>query len=146
MAMRIRSGMPLGIVFVGLCLATSPAVAAPGFAAAPAGRGFSAPVPRLSAMRPVAKPGYAHRGRAGAYGAGYPGFYGEPGDQRVVVILPDASEPPPEKERSIPVAIGIARPPVADPVLYRIETRGGQPVVRVMRFSSDGTRQASFRQ
>lgn len=144
--MRVRSGMPLGVVVAGLCAATSPALAAPGFAAAPAGRGFSAPAPRLSPMRPVAKPGYAHRGRAGVYDAGYPGFYGGSSDQRVVVVLPEASEPPPERERSIPLAVGIARPPAADPVLYRIETRRGQPVVRVMRFGSDATRQASFRQ
>jgi len=53
-------------------------------------------------------------------------------------VLPEASEPPPQKEPSIPVAIGIPRPPAADPVLYRIETQKGRPVVRIMRFSSDG--------
>ncbi|MEI5664037.1 hypothetical protein WBO78_03780 [Bosea sp. CCNWLW174] len=136
--MKVRSGIPLGIVFAGLCVAASSAVAAPGFGAVPLSGGFSAPAPRLSPMRPVAKSSYSRRGRVGVYGAGYPGFYGGSGDQRVVVVLPEASEPPPDKERSIPVAIGIARPPAADPLLYRIETRQGQPVVRVMRFSSDG--------
>lgn len=136
--MRIRSGMPLGIVFAAVCVAAFPAVAAPGFAAAPAAGGLSAPAPRFSPMRPSVRPGHVRYGRAGFYGDGYSGLYGWPGDQRVVVVLPEASEPPPEKERSIPVAIGIPRPPAADPVLYRIETRRGQPIVRVMRFGSDG--------
>lgn len=136
--MRVRSAMPLGIVFAGFCVAAFPAVAAPGFVAAPAAGSFSAPAPRFAPMRPIARPGHVRHGRAGFYGDGYSGLYGWPGDQRVVVVVPEASEPPPEKERSIPVAIGIPRPPAADPVLYRIETRRGQPVVRVMRFGSDG--------
>lgn len=134
--MRIRSGMPLFIMFAGLCGVGSPAFAAPGFAAAPA-VGLSGSAPRFSPMRPIARPGHVHRGRAALHD-GYPGSYGWPGDQRVVVVLPQASEPPSVKEPSIPVAIGIPRPPAADPVLYRIETRKGRPVVRVMRFSSDG--------
>lgn len=135
--MRVRSAMPLGIVFAGLCVGASPAAAAPGFGAAPPA-GLSGSVPRFAPMRPGVRPGRVRHGRAGFYGDGYSGLYGWPGDQRVVVVVPEASEPPPEKERSIPVAIGIPRPPAADPVLYRIETRRGQPVVRVMRFSSDG--------
>jgi hypothetical protein len=55
-----------------------------------------------------------------------------------VIVQPEASEPPQQKEPSIPVAIGIPRPPAADPVLYRIETQKGRPVVRIMRFSRDG--------
>lgn len=135
--MRVRSAMPLGIVFAGLCGAISPTMAAPGFGAAPSA-GVSGSVPRFAPMRPAARPGHLRHGRAGLHGGGYSGLYGWPGDQRVVVVVPEASEPPPERERSIPVAIGIPRPPAADPVLYRIETRQGRPVVRVMRFSSDG--------
>ncbi|MCV9941233.1 hypothetical protein OIU35_33240 [Boseaceae bacterium BT-24-1] len=89
-------------------------------------------------MRPIARPGHVYRRHAGHYGGGYPGFYGWPSGQQAVVALPEASEPPPAREPSVPVAIGIPRPPVADPVLYRIETYRGRPVVRVMRFSSDG--------
>lgn len=135
--MRVCSAMPLGIVFAGLCGATLPAAAAPGFGAAPPA-GLSGSVPRFAPMRPIARPGHVRHGRAGFYGDGYSGLYGWPGDQRVVVVAPEAREPAPEKERSIPVAIGIPRPPAADPVLYRIETRQGRPVVRVMRFGSDG--------
>ena len=89
-------------------------------------------------MRPVVRPGHVRHGRAGFRAGGYAGSFGWPGDQRVVIVLPEASEPPAVKEPSIPVAIGIPRPPAADPVLYRIETHKGRPVVRVMRFSSDG--------
>lgn len=134
--MKLRSGMPLPVAFAGLCLLASPADAAPGFgAAAPAGVSGSAP--RFAPMRPGARPGHVRHGRGGFYG-GYSGFAGWPGDQRVVIVLPEASEPPSVKEPSIPVAIGIPRPPAADPVLYRIETNKGRPVVRVMRFSSEG--------
>ena len=136
--MKVRSGMPLVVVFAGLYGVASPALAAPGFVAAPAAGGLSAPAQRFAPMRPIARPGYVRHGRAGIYNAGYPGFYGWPSGQQTVVVLPEASEPPPVKEPSIPVAIGIPRPPAADPVLYRIETRRGQPVVRVMRFSSEG--------
>ncbi|KRE12471.1 hypothetical protein ASE66_18190 [Bosea sp. Root483D1] len=129
--------MPLLAAFVGLCAASSSATAAPGFGAAPSA-GVSGSAPRFAPMRPSARPGHARHGRAAFYGGGYSGLYGWPGDQRVVVVLPEASEPPSVKEPSIPVAIGIPRPPAADPVLYRIETRQGRPVVRVMRFSSDG--------
>ena len=135
--MRVRSAMTLGIVFAGLCGVTCPALAAPGFGAAPSA-GLSGSVPRFAPMRSGARPGHFRHGRTGFYGGGYSGFSGWAGDQRIVVVLPEASEPPPEKERSIPIAIGIQRPPAADPVLYRIETRQGRPVVRVMRFSSDG--------
>ncbi|WP_129155777.1 hypothetical protein [Bosea sp. Tri-44] len=115
----------------------SPATAAPGFGAAPSA-GISGSAPRFAPMRPMARPGHAHRRHAGIYGGGYPGFYGWPGGQQTVIVFPEASEPPPVKEPSVPVAIGIPRPPAADPVLYRIETRNGRPVVRVMRFASDG--------
>lgn len=135
--MKVRSGMPLLVALTGLCLVTFPAAAAPGFGAAPPA-GLSGSVPRFAPMRPGTRPGHFRHGRTGFYGGGYSGFSGWAGDQRVVIVLPEASEPPPEKERSIPVAIGIPRPPAADPVLYRIETRQGRPVVRVMRFSSDG--------
>ncbi|WID96453.1 hypothetical protein QO058_27670 [Bosea vestrisii] len=135
--MKCDAGLPLAALFAGLCLVASPAAAAPGFAAAPAS-GASAPAPRFAPMRPIARPGHVHRRHAGYYGGGYPGFYGWPAGQQAVIVLPDASEPPPAKEPSIPVAIGIPRPPVADPVLYRIEERNGRPVVRVMRFGSDG--------
>ena len=135
--MRILSGASLLAAFAGLCIAASPADAAPGFGAG-SRAGYAGPAPRFAPLRPGARPGHVRHGRAGFYGGGYPGSYGWPGDQRVVVVLPEASEPPPAKEPSIPVAIGIQRPPVADPVLYRIETERGRPVVRVMRFSSDG--------
>lgn len=133
--MRARSGMPLLAALMGLL--AFPAAAAPGFGVAPPA-GVSASASRFAPIRPSALPGHVRYGRAGFHGGGYPGLYGWPGDQRVVVVLPQASEPPSVKEPSIPVAIGIPRPPAADPVLYRIETRKGRPVVRVMRFSSDG--------
>jgi hypothetical protein len=132
--MKVRSGMPLLAALAGLL--AFPAAAA-GFGAAPR-PGLSASAPGFAAMRPGARPGHVRHGRGGFYGGGYSGLYGWPGDQRVVVVLPEASEPPSVKEPSIPVAIGIPRPPAADPVLYRIETHRGRPVVRVMRFGSDG--------
>ncbi|CAN7458044.1 hypothetical protein [Bosea sp. LjRoot237] len=136
--MKRDAGLPLTVLLAGLCLAASPAAAAPGFVAAPAS-GVAGPAPRFASMRPIARPGHVHRRHAGFYGGGYPGFYGWPGgQQQTVVVLPEVSEPPPAKEPSVPVAIGIPRPPAADPVLYRIEERNGRPVVRVMRFSSDG--------
>ncbi|CAN7263747.1 hypothetical protein LJR090_001332 [Bosea sp. LjRoot90] len=135
--MKRDAGLPLTVLLAGLCLAASPAAAAPGFVAAPAS-GVSGPAPRFAPMRPIARPGHVSRRHAGYYGGGYPGFYGWPSGQQTVVVLPEASEPPPVKESSIPVAIGIPRPPAADPVLYRIETYRGRPIVRVMRFSSDG--------
>jgi hypothetical protein len=135
--MRVRSGVPLLAAIAGFCVTAFPAAAAPGFGAAPSA-GVSGSAPRFAPMRPGARLGHARHGRAGFHGGGYSGFYGWPGDQRVVVVLPEVSEPPPVKEPSIPVAVGIPRPPVADPVLYRIETHRGRPVVRVMRFGSDG--------
>ncbi|RXT18451.1 MULTISPECIES: hypothetical protein [unclassified Bosea (in: a-proteobacteria)] len=132
--MKRDAGLPLTVLFAGLCLAAFPATAAPGFVAS----GVSGPAPRFAPMRPIARPGHAHRHHAGIYRGGYPGFYGWPGGQQTVIVLPETSEPPPVKEPSIPVAIGIPRPPAADPVLYRIETYRGRPVVRVMRFGSDG--------
>ncbi|WP_210201592.1 hypothetical protein, partial [Bosea sp. CS1GBMeth4] len=98
--------------------------------------GASAPAPRLAPVRPPARFGHAPRGPAGL--AGYPGVYGWSGGQQTVIVLPEASEPPPAREPSIPVAIGIPRPPAADPVLYSIETYRGRPIVRAMRFGSDG--------
>jgi hypothetical protein len=135
--MRSRFGVSLFAAFAGFCFVASPAAAAPGFGTA-RGPGISDSAPRFAPMRPGARPGHVRHGRAGFYGGGYSGSYGWPSDQRVVVVLPEASEPPPQKEPSIPVAIGIPRPPAADPVLYRIETQKGRPVVRIMRFSSDG--------
>jgi hypothetical protein len=135
--MRVRSGVPLLAAIAGFCVVAFPAAAAPGFGAAPSA-GVSGSAPRFAPMRPGARPGHARHSRASFHGGGYSGFYGWPGDQRVVVVLPEVSEPPPVKEPSIPVAVGIPRPPVADPVLYRIETHRGRPVVRVMRFGSDG--------
>lgn len=135
--MRILSGMPLLAVFAGFCVTASPVTAAPGFGGA-SSAGVSRPAPRFAPMRPAVRPGHVRHGRAGFRTGGYSGSFGWPGDQRVVVVLPEASEPPSVKELSIPVAIGIPRPPAADPVLYRIETERGRPVVRVMRFSSDG--------
>lgn len=135
--MKRDAGLTLTVLLAGLCLAASPAASAPGFGAASA-PGLSASAPRFAPMRPIARSGHLHRRHAGTYGGGYPGFYGEPGGQQTVILLPEASEPPPAKEPSIPVAIGIPRPPAADPVLYRIETYRGRPVVRVMRFASDG--------
>ncbi|MGX1785613.1 hypothetical protein ACWIGM_02680 [Bosea sp. NPDC055332] len=135
--MKLGARFPLLATFAGLCAASSPAEAAPGFVSAPGG-GVSAPAPRLAPMRPAARPGHIHPGRSGFYGGGYPGNFGWPGEQRVIIVQPEVSEPPQARDASVPVAIGIRRPPEADPVLYRIETRNGRPVVRVMRFSSDG--------
>lgn len=135
--MRQRARVFLLATFAGLCMANSSAEAAPGFAAAPSA-GVNASAPRFAPARPSSRPGHVRHGRGGFYSGGYSGFYGSLGEQRVVVVLPEASEPPPQKESSIPVAIGIPRPPAADPVLYRIESQKGRPVVRIMRFSSDG--------
>lgn len=135
--MKRDAGLPLLGLLAGLCVAGSPAAAAPGFVTAPTA-GASASASRFAPTRPVARPGHVRHGRAGIYGVGYSGFYGWPSGQQTVIVLPEASEPPPAKEPSVPVAVGIPRPPAADPVLYRIETRNGRPVVRIMRFSSDG--------
>lgn len=119
---------------IALCAAAVSASAAPGFVSAPVA-GASAPAPRMAPMRPPARFGHVPRGLSGL--SGYPGLYGWSGE-RTVIVLPEASEPPAAREPSIPVAIGIPRPPAADPVLYRIETYKGRPVVRSMRFGSDG--------
>lgn len=112
-------------------------VRAPALASAAPGRVLAGP------MRPV-RPGLRAHGRhvpGGAYGYGLggygPGFY----DSSLNVLLGTAApdyqfervEPP-----SIPVAIGIQRPPAADPVIYRIENRGGRQVARVVRIGADG--------
>lgn len=133
--MRCDLRLRLLALFGGLSLASSPVAAAQGFVAAPA-TGLSGSAPRFAPTRPAVR--HVHPGRAGFHRAGYSGFYGWPGEQRTVIVLPEASEQPTVREPSIPVAIGIPRPPAADPVLYRIETRQGRPVVRVMRFSSEG--------
>lgn len=134
--MKRDAGLSLAALLAGLCLAASPAAAASGVLAAPAG--VSGPVPRSAPTRSIARPGHIHHRRTGGYGVGYPGIHGWPSGQQTVIVLREASEPPPAREPSIPVAIGIPRPPAADPVLYRIETHRGRPIVRVMRFSSDG--------
>lgn len=135
--MRVRSGVPLLAKVAAVCIAAFPAAASPGVGAVPLA-GISGSAPRLAPVRQSTRPGHARHARAGVHGGGYSGLYGWPGDQRVVLLVPEASEPPVVKEPSIPVAIGIPRPPAADPVLYRVETRNGRPIVRVMRFSSDG--------
>lgn len=134
--MKRDAGLPLAALLAGFCLAAAPAAAAPGVLAAPAG--VSGPAPRFAPTRPMARLDHLHHSRTGGYGVGYPGIYSWPGGQQTVIVLPEAREPPPAREPSIPVAIGIPRPPAADPVLYRIETHRGRPIVRVMRFSSDG--------
>ena len=135
--MRCDVRLPLLALFGGLSLASSPIAAAQGFVATPAA-GLSGPAPRLAPARPAARSRHFDAGRAGMHRVGYPGYHGWSGGQQTVIVLSEASEPPPAEEPSIPVAIGIPRPPAADPVLYRIETRKGRPVVRVMRFASDG--------
>jgi len=123
----------LGAIAGGVVWSAVPAMAAPGLVAPPAAGGF-APAARTMPQRPAWRPGQGFHRRAAVYGAGY----GWSGAQQTVIVLPEMREPPAPKEPAIPVAIGIARPPVADPVLYRIETLRGRPVVRVMRFGSDG--------
>lgn len=44
-----------------------------------------------------------------------------------------------EIQRSIPVAVGIARPPQASPVIYRIEGGKGRTVARVIRIDDAGS-------
>ncbi|WP_332683804.1 hypothetical protein, partial [Bosea sp. (in: a-proteobacteria)] len=79
-----------------------------------------------------------HRGAGhfGGYGGYGPGYY----DSALYVIVP-GGEPEERREpaeRSIPVAVGIQRPPAADPVIYRIENHRGGQVARVIRIGAEG--------
>lgn len=83
--------------------------------AGPRGRGFH-------------RPGYGY-GLAGYW----PGTYDPSFQLSVQTGQPDYRAEPP----SIPVAVGIPRPPVADPVIYRIEGERGRQVVRVIRIGAN---------
>lgn len=110
-------------------------VRAPALASAPQARALAGP------MRPV-RPGFRGHGRhfpgygycCGGYG---PGFYDPSLNLSVLTAEPEyrfeRAEPP-----SIPVAVGIQRPPAVEPVLYRIESQRGRQVVRVIRIGADG--------
>ena len=101
--------------------ARSLAPAARPFHAGPRGRGFH-------------RPGYGSGYGLGGY---WPGFYDPSLQLSLQAHQPDyrfeRAEPP-----SIPVAIGISRPPAADPVIYRIETQRGRQVARIIRIGTDG--------
>ena len=115
--------------------------AAPAGVRAPA-LASAAPARALTgAMRP-GRPGLRGHGRQG-YGYGYglggygAGFYDSSLNVLLGTAAPDyqfeRAEPP-----SIPVAIGIPRPPAADPVIYRIENQRGRQVARIIRIGADG--------
>lgn len=89
------------------------------FQAGPRGRGFH-------------RPGYGYGYGLGGY---WPGFYDPSPQLSVRTSQPDYSFE--RAEPSIPVAVGIPRPPVADPVIYRIEGERGRQVVRVIRIGAN---------
>lgn len=115
-------------------------VRAPALASAPQVRALA------GTMRPV-RPGLRGHGRylPGRYLPGYgyglggygPGYYDPSLNLSVLTAEPEyrfeRAEPP-----SIPVAVGIQRPPAADPVIYRIESQRGRQVARVIRIGADG--------
>jgi hypothetical protein len=124
----------------GLLALGASAAAAPVVGAAPAG--FSAPSPRmaprgsmLAQQQRAIRPLHGHR-RHGGYGYGGYGFYDGRAYPQVLVVLPEEREEP--KQEAVPTVVGIQRPPVADPVIYRIEGRKGRQVARVIRLGADG--------
>ena len=131
----------------GLLALETGASAAPALGSAAAPAGFSVPAPRLAASGRMLvrqdrafRPRHGHS-RHGAYGYGGYGFYDGRSYPQVVLILPEERDEP-EKE-AVPTVVGIARPPAADPVIYRIESRKGRQVARVIRLGADGASPAS---
>ncbi|KUL97525.1 hypothetical protein DK26_00830 [Bosea sp. WAO] len=136
----------LACIAGGLLALGSSAFARPaGGPAAPAG--VRAPALASAAQaRPLAMPGRPFQGgprgrgfhRPGyGYGLGgyWPGFYDPSPRLSVRTSQPDYRFE--RAEPSIPVAVGIPRPPVADPVIYRIEGERGRQVVRVIRIGAN---------
>ncbi len=68
---------------------------------------------------------------------GAPSFYPFLPDTETVAR--PGAEPPAERRAfdPVPVSVGIANPPAASPVIYRIEREKGRPVVRVIRVDGD---------
>ncbi len=134
--MRVVAGyLPLAIA-AAMALA-APAAAKPALAGQAAG--IRAVPPQLSQRIAPGRHGIRrpyHRGLAG-YGAGFPGFYGSPSAPQVVVVRPEPREEP-VKEPGIVTAVGIARPPQADPVLLRLENDKGRRFVRMIRIGAYG--------
>lgn len=144
--MRHGTGGRLLCVLGGILAVGPGALAAPAPGAAPALASLSAPAPRLAPGRmlarqePIFRPGHGHRRHGsygyGSYGYGSYGFHHGRSYPQLPLILPAARDEP-EKE-AVPTVVGIRRPPTADPVIYRIESRKGRQVARVIRLGADG--------
>lgn len=132
-----------GLLALGSSVSARPAggPAAPAGVRAPALTSSTPARALAGAIRP-ARPalrghGFHRRGHGYGFGGYGPGFY----DPSLTVSLGtggldyqfERAEPP-----SIPVAIGIQRPPAADPVIYRIENLRGRQVARIIRIGADG--------
>jgi hypothetical protein len=142
--MASGAGFRLFCILGGLLALGSAAAAKPALGAAAGPAGLRAPMPgvappgRMLARQDQAlRPGHHHR-RHGGYGYGHAGygFYDARSYPQLLLIVPEAHDEP-EKE-AVPTVVGIARPPVADPVIYRIESRKGRQVARVIRLGADG--------
>ncbi|MDU0344004.1 hypothetical protein [Bosea rubneri] len=110
-------------------------VRSPGFAPAPQARPFAMPGRPFHGGprgRGFHRPGYGYGSGLGGY---WPGVYDPSFRLSVRTSQPDYRFE--RAEPSIPVAIGIPRPPVADPVIYRIEGERGRQVVRVIRIGAN---------
>lgn len=135
-------GAGFHLVFtVGAVLALgSEVAAAPALGAAPGRGGLTmpaAPGRLLARQGPAFRPADVQRRRFAHGHAGfYPGFDDRPAASRLVVILPEDRDEP--AREAVPTVIGIARPPAADPVIYRIETVRGRQLARVIRLGADG--------
>lgn len=148
-AMAHGAGFHLLCGLCGLLALGANASAAPALGAAPAPAGFGAPAARpavpgrvLERQERVFQPGYHRRGPGGyGYGLGGYGFYDGRSYPQVLIVLPQEPEEP--KQEAVPTVVGIQRPPAADPVIYRIESRKGRQVARVIRLGADGASPAS---
>lgn len=150
--MMERAGFRLSCIGVALVASMSVASAGPaGGASGPAlGAARGGPVAaapggaigRMAGHRGFGRhPGAPYRMRQALGWRGFfdPGFGGG-GSVVVVGITQEAVEPP---VPGIPVVVGIARPPEASPVLYRIEGGKGGAAPRVIRLDADGSRVSS---
>ncbi len=139
--MTIGAGFRLFCILGGLLALGSAAAAKPALGAAAGPAGLRAPMPgvappaRMLARQDRAfRPGHYYRRHGGSGYGGY-GFY-EARSYPQLLIAPEARDEP--QREAVPTVVGIRRPPVADPVIYRIESRRGRQVARVIRLGADG--------
>lgn len=141
--MTIGAGLRLFCILGGLLALGFAATAKPALGGAAAPAGVRAPMPGIAPpARMLARPGQAFRPghsyrRPGGYGHGYGGYgFYEARSYPQLLIAPEERNEP--QREAVPTVIGIRRPPAADPVIYRIESRKGRQVARVIRLGADG--------